>query len=163
MPKRDTCLIMVVRPSLLRLLSPVTDLALRGYIPFSRRRISAILPPLVEGSLAFQSLLWRVITTKAPWTDAEAWRRIMPIEDDDSDDGISSSRTTIDLERETATIIEPETLTLWCDLEDVRFRDNLVGAGLRGRWGLFGSGDMEFWTFKPKDCELIDGCSTADG
>lgn len=128
-----------------------------GYVPFSRRKVTAVHDPNADaapGSL--ESMFWRVDTVAAPWTIEENWRHVQIVEYSDSDDETSSLNTSVEeLEKENATIAEPNVLTIFCDLSGFSRPESLVGCGLRGRWALFGTDDGEkWWAFKAKDCEL---------
>jgi hypothetical protein len=126
-----------------------------GYLPFARRQITAVRPPSVDSTFPALSAL---DTIKAPWTSDEGWRRLVPDDDGDFDDDDSSSVTTesFALEKEKATVVEPEVLTIWCDLTAVADKEHVVGCGLRGRWALFKPDEGEaFWVFKAKDCEFL--------
>lgn len=129
-----------------------------GYLPFARRIITSVHPP--SPSARFPSL-YGLDTAKAPWTADEGWRRMVqevPDEDADfdDDDADTSSITTdsFGLEKEKATVEEPELMTIWCDLSGVQEKGHVAGCGLRGRWALMQpeEGDA-FWVFKAKDCE----------
>lgn len=130
----------------------VPKVTMTGYIPFARRQVSAVRPPSND-----KFKLHQLDTIKAPWTSEEGWRRIVADDDGDLDDDDASSVTTESfvLEKEKATLEEPDVLTIYCDLSGIK-EDHVVGCGLRGRWALFKpvEGDGEaFWVFKAKDCE----------
>lgn len=129
-----------------------------GYLPFARRIITSVHPP--SPSARFPSL-YALDTAKAPWTADEGWRRMVqeiPDEDADfDDDDADTSSVTTDsfgLEKEKATVEEPELMTIWCDLSGVQEKGHVLGCGLRGRWAMMQpeEGDA-FWVFKAKDCE----------
>lgn len=133
-----------------------SSVRLQGYVPYSRRRVVQVRPPVTAGKAAHphEKLFWQIDTVAAPWTPEEKWRYIPPIEISDSDDDDSSTADELELEKEVATVDEPETLTIFCDLPGIVDPLSLVGAGLRGRWALFGVNDeYKWWAFKAKDCE----------
>lgn len=134
---------------------------LLGHIPYARRRVTAVLPSLSDPSLpAFQRRLYRLITVPAPWTEAEAWRRLSTDKRQSENDNFQNP-----LEGEETTIAEPDELAIWVESDAIPEgqADRLVGMGLRGRWGLFGAGqDEAWWAFTTKDCEYssTDGLGT---
>jgi hypothetical protein len=100
----------------------------------------------------------RLVTGQAPWSDAEGWRRqTLPSIDLDSPDTAESHDPKV-LEGEPATITEPDEIILWVDSEVLQGESgatrDIVGMGLRGRWGLYGTldGCHSWWAFKAKDC-----------
>lgn len=144
--------------------SGVEPIAMQGYIPYSRRKIIQVLPPVAAspGQPAFMAALYRLVTVAAPWTPEECWRARSPnIDSDDDvneDDFDGDDREMFALEKESATIEEPEKIELWCEAE--QFSGDIqcvVGAGLRGRWALMGGPQgPQWWIFKAKDCKLAD-------
>ena len=144
-----------------------STIVMLGHIPYARRLVTAVLPPLTDiDGPAFQQQLRRLVTVSAPWNEAEGWRRqTLPpaaVPHSSNSSGSLDSlalEATEPLEGEIATISEPAELILWLEpglLEEGKIRD-LVGMGLRGRWGLFGTEDgrQSWWAFKAKDCEYF--------
>lgn len=137
-----------------------------GQIPYARRLVTAVLPPSEEPTgPAFQRVFCRLVTVPAPWNDAEGWRRqtLLPIVSDETDFLDSSDPTNSEvLEGELETITEPEELVIWVEPEAIQGEGgatlDVIGMGLRGRWGLFGTVDgiHSWWAFKAKDCEYQD-------
>ncbi|WWC88441.1 uncharacterized protein L201_003352 [Kwoniella dendrophila CBS 6074] len=139
------------------------------YLPFSRRRVVAVLPPAEPRAdiPAYASRCHQLVTVPAPWTPNEKWRILRPkfddegSEDEESDSGGPAVTTSHPLDQEKATIDEPDKVSIW--VESHLFDDNpglaerLPGAGLRGRWGLMGQEEgsetnyTQWWTFKAKD------------
>ncbi|WWC70987.1 uncharacterized protein I206_104940 [Kwoniella pini CBS 10737] len=160
------------RPHLPHTLQPLVmeDVSLVGYLPFSRRRIVSILSPpnTTSDSPSYTRACHRIVTVPAPWTMAERWRNQRPtsngevsgigIEDDFDERGDAAP---LPLDQETPTIAEPAELVIWVESkifdDDPNLANRLVGAGLRGRWGLMGDRDgslesyTQWWTFKAKD------------
>lgn len=131
-----------------------------GHIPYARRLITAVLPPLeISTGPKFQQRFHRLVTAPAPWNDAEGWRRqtLPPIVSENADTPDPSASGV--LEGELATIAEPNELTIWVESEALQNPDgtihDVVGMGLRGRWGMFGmkDGSHSWWAFKAKDCK----------
>ena len=131
-----------------------------GHLPYARRLVTAVLSPSGDPTgPAFQHTLHRIVTVPAPWNEAEGWRRqkLPPIAPDASD--TSGPISSADLEGELATVTEPEELILYIEPEALQGEGgstlDVVGMGLRGRWGLFGTADgtHSWWAFKAKDCE----------
>ncbi len=141
------------------------------YLPYARRRISRVLPPCTPSpdTPAYATKLIRVITVPAPWTPEEKWRSHQRFKDEASDeeevdDGVFEDAVG-PLEKEVATILEPEELVIWIEAAALGGRadlSTLVGMGLRGGWALFGKqsslseGDR-WWAFKAKDCRYPSG------
>lgn len=148
----------VVDPAtLVSLLDPIPQesVKLLGHIPYARRRVTTVHPPSTEANVpAYQHTLYRVITVPAPWTDAEGWRRLS------TDVRSGDHHQTNPLEGEKATIEEPDELPLWIEGAALPEgdKDRLVGMGLRGRWGLFGTDAAQgWWAFTAKDCKSALG------
>lgn len=134
-----------------------------GYVPFSRRKVASILPPLAAapGQPKFMHTLHRLVTVAAPWTSEERWRAKsakLSNSDDDEDDVVDEDIEPFTLEKEHATIEEPDTLEIWFEADQFAagLRQSIVGVGMRGRWAFMDmQGGHQWWTFKAKDCELI--------
>jgi hypothetical protein len=129
-----------------------------GYVPFSRRKVVSVTPPDSTASPHFMSTLYRVATVAAPWTNEERWRGAVEAESDDEDEDAAEEASDIDsfeLEKEQATVVEPEIVELWVEADQLTCDPQaLVGMGLRGRWAKVGiKGESEWWTFKAKDCK----------
>ena len=102
-----------------------------------------------------------LITAPAPWTDDEAWRRISY----NPNDNHSTADLDVDvaagpLETESATMNEPDSLIIWVEASALTTLqpEQLIGMGIRGRWGLFGRAGAEeepyskWWCVELKDC-----------
>jgi hypothetical protein len=139
-----------------------------GHLPYARRRVTAVIPPIVSPSEMTsnnRTSMYQLITVPAPWMASEGWRRDpMTAEAEGAPEVSDLSRPDADasgpLEREEATIADPELMTLWIEPSAVGTDEtgqSLIGMALRGRWGLFGTGlgdeDDQWWAFKAKDCE----------
>lgn len=137
----------------------VSKIKMRGYVPYSRRKVVSVSTPSAEsGGPTFMSTLHRVVTVAAPWTMEERWRAralMEDSEDEESDDEASDSRG-FELEKETPSIAEPETIELWFEADQLTCdTQSLVGMGLRGRWAVMGLDEgPQWWTFKAKDCKF---------
>ncbi|WWD18696.1 hypothetical protein CI109_103150 [Kwoniella shandongensis] len=138
--------------------SKLSQISLIHYIPYARRRIVAVLPPLpANQGPTYTSQCYRILTVPAPWTSEEKWRVHLPALDDQaSDDDADSSEFALDQEQ--STIDEPDELLVWVECSSLPKglieNDKLVGMGLRGRWGLMGiQGDTgkhsQWWTRAP--------------
>ncbi|OCF44367.1 hypothetical protein I317_01812 [Kwoniella heveanensis CBS 569] len=156
-------------PHILPLLEPLSKEATRlvHYIPYARRRVTSVLPPLQAGPgvPVYATRSYRLITVPAPWSPEEKWRAHKPrfddeVSDEDANDD-ADEEAPLDLDQERASIEEPAELTVWVEKQAVpdAIVPKLVGMGLRGRWGLMGrSGEddqsdySQWWTFKAKDC-----------
>ncbi|WWC62823.1 uncharacterized protein I303_105421 [Kwoniella dejecticola CBS 10117] len=164
-----------VRPQLAHMLQPldVESISLVGYIPYSRRRITAILPPTNTfcGGPSFAMKCYRLVTVPAPWTPNEKWRNRYPTlhhdaqsDSEESSGPIDGDISSMPLDLEVPTVEEPPELAVWLDSkifdEDPDIAERLIGVGLRGRWGLMGRKDgseedlSQWWTFKAKDYVL---------
>ncbi|WVW84929.1 hypothetical protein I302_106965 [Kwoniella bestiolae CBS 10118] len=158
--KEEACphLMPFVQPLILK------DISLIEYIPYARRRVVAILPPVAQqhGIPVYATRCHRLVTVPAPWTPKEKWRtRDTHKDDSDIDEEVTDITTSLPLDREKATIDEPDHVIIWVEgLEDASLANRLIGAGLRGRWGLVGlrNGSEEeytqWWAFKSKDYVL---------
>jgi hypothetical protein len=135
----------------------VADLRIIDYIPYSRRRIISVHSPdiLTADAKGVLADLWRLTTVPAPWTPEERWRAHQsrfPQEDDidterDFDIG--------PLEKEEATILEPDKLDIWAQGSHELDWDECLGMALRGRWasiGCKGNIGRSWWIYKAKDC-----------
>ncbi|WVR06546.1 hypothetical protein IAU60_003577 [Kwoniella sp. DSM 27419] len=144
-----------------------TDVRMLDYLPYSRRKITHILPPLESDSAepSFTSLCHRLVTVPAPWTPDEKWRTSrVPDELILQDDPQVSDPGEADFDKEQSTMTEPEELTIWVELESLAKENiphhRLVGMGLRGRWGRLGLPDtdtfapQQWWMFQAKDYVL---------
>ncbi|WRT68005.1 uncharacterized protein IL334_004980 [Kwoniella shivajii] len=126
-------------------------------------------PPLQSGGDESDDNGWTVEPTidprpsalsrdKAPWTAEEKWRAQRPRSDDGLDEDEAESPP-LPLDQEQATVAEPEEIVLWVESrgfnQQPALADRLIGAGLRGRWGLMGlkdgSSHGQWWAFKVKD------------
>ncbi|WWC96342.1 hypothetical protein V866_003209 [Kwoniella sp. B9012] len=144
----------------------IGHISLIQYIPYARRRVVSVLPPISEGPgvPAYATRCHRLVTAPAPWTAKEKWRTHNRFHTDDSNDDEEDSACDEfnPLDQEVATVDEPDRLIIWVeDLgEDPSLVDKLVGMGLRGRWGLMGhkngseSDFTQWWAFKAKDYVL---------
>jgi hypothetical protein len=150
-------------PYLHPLLSPIdpANVKLLHHIPYSRRRIESIHPPAGDAAALprFMQLLWRIDTSPAPWTPEERWKpRRSRFHDELSDDD-SEEPNVGPLEREEATLIEPDNLSIWVEADDLNGHaaDRYIGQALRGRWAMMGvdhdDHPGQWWTFKAKDCK----------
>lgn len=133
-----------------------------GYIPYSRRKVTSLSLPMLDRSVdepAFMHKLHRLTTVAAPWTPEERWRSPAEVGDSDGEDDDvgenGSEQEVFELEKEEATITQPETIDIWFEADQFPGdAKSLVGAGLRGRWALMGvAGGKQWWTYKAKDCE----------
>lgn len=138
----------------------MSEISLLGFIPFSRRRVVEVHAPPCSGRELpkYVSDCMRLVTVPAPWTDDEAWRRV-------SSDTTHINATIIEdptgpLETEKATIQEPESLALWVEVSafGTLTPEQVIGTGIRGRWGLFGCNAQEpfstWWAVELKDFVL---------
>lgn len=139
-----------------------TDLSavkMLGHIPYARRLITAVLPTnAAAAGPTFKRLFCGLVTVPAAWSDAEGWRRqTLPLAHSDSTE-VDESVDNGPLERETATLPDPDELILWIEPDVLHgqrgISDEVVGMALRGRWGHFGDelGRDSWWAFKAKDC-----------
>ncbi|WVQ96553.1 hypothetical protein IAU59_003658 [Kwoniella sp. CBS 9459] len=158
-------------PHISILLTPLQegDVRLIHYLPYSRRSIISVLPPVEPGPgvPTYASQCYRLVTTPSPWSPDEKWRAHKPLFDDEvsDDDAIEGEEEDVPLEldQEQPTIEEPAQLTVWVEKQAIpnEIVSKLVGMGLRGRWGLMGragdedgSNHTQWWTFKAKDYVL---------
>lgn len=79
------------------------------------------------------------------------------LDDDDDEEGAQPCAAEVE---EEATNPEPSgSITVWANLDEYgASKEALIGMGLRGRWAMMGPRDAQvnaWWTFKPKDCELL--------
>lgn len=153
------------------------EVSILEYIPYARRSVSAVLPPLAPspGQPKYASRLHRVVTVPAPWSVEEKWRAPRPRLNDEgsSDESVDHDEEYGEdvglLEKEDATLEEPNELVIWvegdefCEGADL---DKVIGMGLRGRWALMGKSERAkdheaWWTFKAKDCSFLLFCLAA--
>ncbi|KAK4687993.1 conserved oligomeric Golgi complex subunit 2, partial [Tremellales sp. Uapishka_1] len=156
----------MVQPAVSPLLAK--DLKLLHYLPYARRRVSAVYPPLPPSAdlPAYASNLYRLVTVPAPWTPEERWKVPRYKTHDNMEEAGRSDfleeKESMPLEEEKATMPEPDELIIWVEesvLTDTNTRgQELVGMGLRGGWGMVGKpGGQEYeswWVFKAKDFVL---------
>ncbi len=139
------------------------QISMIDYIPYSRRVITAVIPPLDQVSThpAFMSHLYQLVTSPSPWSSEEKWRVRDAREDNNVSDSEGDGHTAF-LEKEKATIKEPDEIVIWIEadaLSDAEGNGNeLINMGLRGRWARMGKkgsdvDDHTWWTFMGKDCE----------
>jgi hypothetical protein len=146
-------------------LGSAEDIRMLGHIPYARRRISSVTGPLDDKS-DFRASMYKVVTVPAPWVASEGWRRNPSAGGPGDHNGLEQIEPlgpVGPLEREEATIADPEELILWVEKAAVggdESGQSLVGMGLRGRWGLFGPSlenrPGQWWAFKSKDCKSLD-------
>lgn len=161
-----------VRPYLTALAYPlsVDEVTLLQYLPYARRRISAVLPPLPPSPnrSTYAHKLHRIVTVPAPSTSEEKWRVYSrqfdgnSAEEDDNQSGIYEDDARR-FEAEDATVKEPEELVIWVEGEISDSQMDLkrfVGIGLQGRWAMMGKGSAgeganQWWSFEAKDCKSL--------
>ena len=132
--------------------SDLSSIHLLAYIPFSRRKATAITPTggAVDPPCPFASPHICVRTTAAPWTADEAWK----YHHHDAGAHTEHGDTKEERELETERLLgeEPETMDIW--VEAGHDWSDGVGMGLRGRWALVGaSAERAWWIFRARDCE----------
>ncbi|KAK8858805.1 hypothetical protein IAR55_003035 [Kwoniella newhampshirensis] len=151
-------------PHLTPLIHPMylSEISLIHYIPYSRRRIVAVLPPVVDTAAPpYSTRCHRLVTVPAPWTAEEKWRVHPAHFEDESLDDDADASANFDLDDEHATIDEPDEIIIWVESsllsQNFPTVGKLIGMGLRGRWGLMGAKSVghteyhQWWTFKAKD------------
>lgn len=140
---------------------PVTSIKLWNFIPFDRRRVTAVFPPNQpsEGAPAFTTRYHRFRTVPAPWSEEEGWKGRAPHKaaSDNTLDGnehVPPGGVPFEQEKDTCPI--PAELDVWVDCEGLEDFDTqcVVGMGLRARWAQIGTEEEKWWIFKLKDCEL---------
>lgn len=150
---------------------PVTSIKLWNFIPFDRRRVTAVFPPNApsDGAPAFTTRYHRFRTVPTPWSEEEGWKGRAPHKaaGDNTLDGnehVSPGGVPFEQEKDTCPI--PAELDVWVDCEGIEDFDPqcVVGMGLRARWAQIGTEDQKWWIFKLKDCEyyaLRRGCGSS--
>ena len=152
----------LARTLLAPLIEPVPPDALRmtAYLPYSRRRITAVIDPEETGQEQNSHRHSRLIlrTTIAPWTGEERWKPHQAVQTDEGEPLISDETRSLRYDTEVPSEVEPLTFDIWMEKEKIdAVSPLLVGAGLRGRWAKIGTAPDDqngWWIFKPRDCEL---------
>ncbi|ORX37200.1 hypothetical protein BD324DRAFT_625154 [Kockovaella imperatae] len=122
-----------------------------SYIPFSRRKVKAIVAPSSPGeSDNFRDTHWRVTTVAAPWTDDESWSHQTAHVSEVNQAQLPNQ---IDFEAEKQRGEEPTEIDIWIDGTDFEYDwTSVIGSGLRGRWALIGDSEQSaWWVFKARD------------
>lgn len=142
---------------------PVESLRQVNYLPFSRRKVVAVLPPDTSSNgPAFTKTYYRLRTVPAPWTDEERWRepgrRAREGDGEEEEDEVVEEHPAI-FEKEEATMEDTGDIDFWIDPAGLDMADPtwIIGMGFRARWAEIGSSieGQSWWILKLKDCEFV--------
>lgn len=140
---------------------------MKEYLPFARRRVARILPPVADLNSGFPGLeaeMYRLVTVPAPWTTEEKWKAPLGSSRLSTQSEVDPYAPVIDpavaaaFDEEVATMDEPENLAILVEADalDPKRLGDYIGMGLRGRWGFVGEAEATsgWWIFKAKDGAL---------